>query len=68
MISILFQVIIKYLKKVLTSYTVQTGLLYFDRAADTATGNWYYDSALESMGTKPCFRCHSVNIALIYIQ
>ena len=49
-------------------YTAQTGLPYFDRAADAANGNWYYDSTLESMGAKPCFRCHSVNIVLIYKQ
>ena len=49
-------------------HTEQTGLPYFDRPAATANGNWYYDSALESMGAKLGFRCHSVNIALIYKQ
>ena len=31
-------------------------MLYFDRAAVIANGNWYYTSALESMGAKFCFR------------
>ena len=31
-----------------------------------ANGNAGPTSALESMGPKPTFRCHSVNIALIY--
>ena len=34
----------------LSVFTEQTGLPYFDRAAVKANGNWYYASALESMG------------------
>ena len=32
------------------AYTEDAGLPYFDRAAVIANGNWYYASALESMG------------------
>ena len=50
------------------SYTAQTGLPYFDRAAPIVIGSWYYVSALESMGAKSLFRYRSVIIALIYKQ
>ena len=39
---------------------------FFDCAAVTANGNWYYVSALESMGAKHCSRYSFINIALIY--
>ena len=38
----------------LYTYTEDAGLPYFDRAAVIANGNWYYASALESMGAKLC--------------
>ena len=38
------------------------GLPYFNRAAVIANGNWYYASALESMGAKLCFRYCFLNI------
>ena len=47
-------------------YTEDAGLPYFDRAAVKARGNWYYSSALESMGAKPCFHYRSVNIGPSY--
>ena len=48
------------------SYTEDAGLPYFDRAAVIANGNWYYASALESMGAKLCFPYCSVNIGPSY--
>ena len=48
------------------NYTEDAGLPYFNRAAVKATGNWYYTSALESMGVKFCFHYHSVNIGPSY--
>ena len=47
-------------------HTEDAGLPYFDRAAVIANGNWYYTSALESMGAKLCFRYCLVNIGPIY--
>ena len=47
-------------------YTEDAGLPYFDRAEVIANGNWYYASALESMGANICFRYHSVNIGHSY--
>ena len=44
------------------------GLPYFDRATVIANGNWYYTSALKSMGAKLCFHCCSVNIGPSYTQ
>ena len=49
-----------------TIYTEDAGLPYFDRAAVIANGNWYYASALESMGAKLCFRYCLVNIGPSY--
>ena len=37
-------------------FTEDAGLPYFDREAVIANGNWYYASALESMGATLCFR------------
>ena len=47
-------------------YTEDAGLPYFDRAAVKANGTWWYDSALESMRAKLCFRYCSVNIGPSY--
>ena len=47
-------------------YTEDAGLPYFNRTAVKATGNWYYTSALESMGVQFCFHYHSVNIGPSY--
>ena len=47
-------------------YTEDAGLPYFDRAAVIANGNWYYVSALESMGATLCFRYCLVNIGPRY--
>ena len=47
-------------------YTEDAGLPYFDRAAVKANRNWYYASALESMGANLCFRYRSVNIGPSY--
>ena len=49
-----------------TCYTEDAGLQYFDRAAVIANGNWYYTSALESMGAKLCFHYCLVNIGPSY--
>ena len=46
--------------------TEDAGLPYFDRAAVIANGNWYYASALESMGAKLSFRYCLVNIGPSY--
>ena len=46
--------------------TEDAGLPYFDRAAVIANGNWYYTSALESMGAKLSFRYCLVNIGPSY--
>ena len=53
-------------KGLVTKYTEDAGLPYFDRAAVIANGNWYYASALESMGAKLCFRYCLVNIGPSY--
>ena len=55
-------------KHVKQTYTAQTGLPDFYRAAGTANGNWYYVSALESMGANSTLRCCGVNIGAIYQQ
>ena len=34
---------------VFTMYTAQTGLPYFDRAAVTVIGSWYYGTAFHPM-------------------
>ena len=47
-------------------YTEDAGLPFFNRAAVIANGNWYYASALESMGAKLCFRYCLVNIGPRY--
>ena len=47
-------------------YTEDAGLPYFNRAAAKANGNWYYASALESMGAKLCCCYCSVNIGPSY--
>ena len=47
-------------------YTEDAGLPFFDRAAVIANGNWYYASALESMGATLCFRYCLVNIGPRY--
>ena len=50
------------------SYTAQTGLPYFDRAAVIAIGSWYYGSTLEPMRGHQSFLRHLVNIGLICTQ
>ena len=47
-------------------YTEDAGLPYFDRAAVIANGNWYYPSALESMGANLCFCYCLVSIGPSY--
>ena len=53
-------------KHVPLSNTDDAGLPYFNRAAVISNGNWYYASALESMGAKLCFRYCLVNIGPSY--
>ena len=50
------------------TYTAQTGLPFFDSAAATVNGNWWYGKALESMGATSCFCYSSVNISPSYTQ
>ena len=49
-------------------YTEDEGLPFFDRAAVTVNGYWYYASALRPMRGNQSFHCHLVNIGLSYIQ
>ena len=48
-------------------YTEDEGLPFFDCAAVTVNGYWYYASALGAMRGNESFCCHLVNIGLNYI-
>ena len=47
-------------------YTEDAGLPFFDRAAVTENGYWYYTSALRPMRGNQSFHCHLANIGPIY--